>query len=203
MYHFNVSGSSATPAINHMLDISLDVPPAAQFGPGLSLSQSYGQPGGTTTFTGSNFPPGTNGRTVTLKEATSNTTLPTTPASITVSNGSFTGSYTIPQDMPGGNYRIKAIVPDTGNFAERDFQIVASGATFTLGVSPQSVELTTQQGQNSANVSVTVFSVGGATPSVNLNVEGAPPWLTYQFFGLPVNTAATDVNAVNPPAGGS
>ncbi len=203
MYQINVGGACADPPLNKFTNISLDIQPPAQWGPGLSLSQSYASAGNTITVSGANYPSPCNGKIVTIIEATTNTTLQTNPATITVSNGSFTGTFTTPAGIPSGNYRIKAIVATTGDFAEREFQILGTGETFTLGVSPSSATVTTEQGSNSATVTVNLFSIGGNSPTVNLALEGAPPWLTYQFGSLSVNTPATGVNAVSVPAGGS
>jgi hypothetical protein len=203
MYQINVGGSCADPPLNKFTNISLDIQPPAQWGPGLSLSQSYASAGDTITVSGANYPAPCNSQNVTITEATTNTTLQTNPATITVSNGSFTGTFTIPAGIPSGNYRIKAIVATTGDFAEREFQILGTGATFTLDVSPSSTTVTTEPGSNSSTVTVNLFSIGGNSPTVNLALEGAPWWLTYQFGSLPVNTPATDANAVSVPAGGS
>jgi uncharacterized membrane protein len=203
MFHINVEGNCADPAINKMTDINLDIPPPADWGPGISLSQSYAQAGDTITVTGSNFPPACQGENVTIKEAISNTTLQTTPATITVNNGSFTGTFTIPSGIPSGNYRIKAIVAATQDFAERDFQIMGTDDTYTLSISPQSITVATEAGGNSASTSVNLASIGGNSPSVNLDVIGAPSWLDYRFGSLPVNTAATGDNSIPVPAGGS
>ncbi|HJX13165.1 MAG TPA: carboxypeptidase regulatory-like domain-containing protein, partial [Dehalococcoidales bacterium] len=203
MFHINIEGSSADPAINRMTDVTLDIPPPAAWGPGLSLSQSYGQVGDTITLTGSNFPPATQGQTVTIKEVFTDATLPTSPQTITVNAGGFTGTVAIPQGIPSGNYRLRAVVPSTSDFAERDFQILGTGETYSLGVSPQSTTVTTEQGANSATVSVNIYSVGGSSPAINLAIEGAPSWLTYQFGSLPVNTPASGNNSVTVPAGGS
>jgi len=203
MYHINVGGACINPSITRMIDISLDIQPLGQWGPGLSLSQSYGVGGDSITITGANFPPSCNGQTVTIVEAVTSATVTTTPSTITVNNGGFTGTFTIPPIAMSGNYRIKAIVASTGDFAERDFQILGAGETFTLGVSPTSVTVTTEEGHNSASVSVNIFSVGGNSPSVNLGIDGAPPWLNYQFGSLPANTPASGDNAISVPAGGS
>ncbi len=203
MYQLNIEGSCATPAINKSTNINLDIQPLATWGPGISLSQSYAQTGDTITVSGANYPPACDGQTVTIKEAYSNTTLQTNPASITVNNGSFTGTFTVPAEIPSGNYRIKAIVEITNDFAERDFQIMGSGETFSLSLSPQSTSLTIEETFNSTSVSVNIFSMGGSSSAVNLALEGVPNWLTYQFGSLPPNTAASGANATSVPAGGS
>ena len=148
MYHINVEGTCTDPAIMKMTDINLDIQPPAEWGPGISLSQSYAQAGDSITVTGANFPPACQGETVTIKEVFSDTVLDTTPATIIVDNGGFTGTFTIPSGIPYGNYRIEARVLSTGDFAERDFQILGTGETFTLGVSPQSVTVTTELGSH-------------------------------------------------------
>ncbi len=203
MYQLNIEGTCASPPINKFTNINLDIQPQANWGPGISLSQSYARAGDMITVSGANFPPATQGQVVTIKEVFSNTTLPTNPASITVNGGSFTGTFTIPSGIPSGNYRIKAIVQSTGDFAERDFQILGTSETFTLGVSPQSMSVMTEQDHNTAIVSVNIFSVGGSSATVNLALEGVPGWLTYRFGALADNTPATDANAVSVPAGGS
>jgi uncharacterized membrane protein len=203
MYQINVEGACADPAINKLTSVNLDIQSAAAWGPGISLSKSYAQVGDTITVTGANFPPSCNGENVTIKEAYSDTILMTNPASIAVSNGGFTGTFTIPSGIPSGNYRIKAIVVSQDVFAERDFQILGTGETFTLGVTPQSVTVTTEAEANSTSTSVNIVSVGGNTPSVNLAIEGAPGWLTYRFGSLADNTPASGDNAVSVPAGGS
>jgi len=203
MFHINIEGACADPSITKMTDINLDIPSSAEWGCSIYLSKSYGQASDAITVTGSNFPPACDGQAVAIKEAVSNMTLQTTPATITVNNGSFTGTFTVPPGVPSGNYRIKAIVASTGDFDERDFQILGTGETFTLEASPQSITVATEQDGNSASTSVNIFSVGGNNPSVNLAIEGAPSWLTYQFGSLPANTPAVSDNTVSVPAGGS
>jgi len=203
VYQLNIDGSCTDPSINKVTNINLDIQPPAEWGPGISLSQSYAQAGDTITVSGSNFPPSCNGANVTIMEAFSGNTLQTIPATIAVSNGSFTGTFSVPSQIPSGNYRIKAIVQSTGDFAERDFQILGTGETFSLGVSPQSTTVATEEGQNSSSVSVNIYSMGGSNSTVNLALEGVPNWLTYQFGNLPVNTAAAGANAISVPAGGS
>ncbi|MCK4274652.1 MAG: IPT/TIG domain-containing protein, partial [Dehalococcoidales bacterium] len=202
MYQMNVDGSCADPYINKVTNINLDIQPLAEHGPGISLSQSYAQAGDTITITGANFPTTCEGENVTIMEVLTNVDLQTTPAAIAISNGSFTGTFTIPSGIFSGNYRIKAIVASTGDFAERDFQIMGTGETFSLGVSPESTTVATEEGYNSSSVSVNIYSMGGSS-TVNLALEGAPNWLTYQFGSLADNTAATGDNAISVPAGGS
>jgi uncharacterized membrane protein/phage protein U len=203
MYQLNIEGACASPQINKFTNINLDIQPQADWGPGISLSQSYGRAGDTITVSGANFPPATAGQTVTIKEVFSNTTFTTSPAVITVNNGSFTGTFTIPSGIPSGNYRIRAIVPSTGDFAERDFQILGTSETFSLSVSPPLISVTTEQGHDTTIVSVNIFSVGGSPAAVNLALEGVPNWLTYRFGALANNTPATDASAISVPAGGS
>jgi uncharacterized membrane protein len=203
MYQLNVEGACASPLINKMTNINLDIQSPAAWGPGISLSQSYAMVGETITVSGANFPSQCNGQTVTIKEANSNTILATNPATITVSNGSFTGTFIVPSGIPSGNYRIKAIVESTGDFAERDFQILGAGETFSMDASPPSTTLTTEEGGNSSMVSINIFSMGGNNPTVNLALEGVPGWLTYQIGSLPANTPASGDNAISVPAGGS
>ncbi len=202
VYQLNIDGSCTDPSINKVTGINLDIQPPAEWGPGISLSQSYAQAGDTITVTGSNFPPACNGANVTIMEAFSSNILQTS-ATITVSNGSFTGTFTVPSGIPSGNYRIKAIVESCGEFAERDFQILSSGETFSLGVSQESTTVTTEAEQNSSSVTVNINSIGGSSPTVNLALEGAPNWLTYRIGSLPVNTAASGGDAISVPAGGS
>ncbi len=203
MYQLNVDATCAEPAINKVTNINLDVQPSAEWGPSISLSQSYAQEGDTITVSGANFPPSCNGENVTITEAFSGTILQTTPSTISVSNGGFTGTFTIPSGIPSGNYRIRAEVLSTSEFDERDFQILGTGETFNLDVSPWSTEVVTEQGSNSSSVSINIFSMGGSSPSVNLALEGVPPWLTYRFGSLANNTPATGDDAVTVPAGGS
>ena len=201
MYQLNIEAACASPQINKFTNINLDIQPQAGWGPGISLSQSYAQAGDTITVSGSNFPPEAQGQTVTIKEAISNTTLQTTPATITINNGGFTGTFTIPAAIPSGSYRIKASVPE-GSFAERDFQILGTGETFSLSISPPSASVTTEQGNNNTSVSVNLFSLGSSA-TVNLALEGVPGWLSYQLGALAANTPASDGNAISVPAGGS
>ncbi len=203
MYQLNVDGSCTDPAIDKTTNINLDIQPPAEWGPGISLSQSYAQVGDSITISGSNFPPSCEGEAVTVMEAFTDVILATNPASITINNGSFTGTFTIPSGIPSGSYRIKAIVNSTGDFSERDFQIMGTGETFSLGVSPESTTVTTEEGQNSSSISVNIYSMGGNSPTVNLALEGVPNWLTYQFGNLAVNTPASGGNAISIPAGGS
>ena len=51
MYQINVNGVCADPIIDKVTNISLDIQPPAQWGPGLSLSQSYAMVGDTITVT--------------------------------------------------------------------------------------------------------------------------------------------------------
>jgi uncharacterized membrane protein len=203
MYQINVDGTCASPQINKVTNINLDIQSPAQWGPGISLSQSYAMEGDTITVSGANFPAGCNGQTISIMEAFSNTTLVTNPATITVSNGGFTGTFTIPTGIPSGNYRIRAIVPATGDMAERDFQIFGTGETFNLNLSPSWTSVTIEAGNNASTVSVNIFSMGGSSPSINLALEGVPPWLTYRFGSLADNTPASGNNSVSVPAGGS
>jgi len=203
MYHIEAEGQCAEPNITKWTTINLNVSALGEWGPGISLSQSYAQAGDTITVSGSNFPPECNGANITILEAYSGTTLQTIPANITVNGGVFSGTLIVPAEIPSGNYRIKAIVLNTGDFAEREFQIMGTGETFTLGISPESAAVATEEGGNSSSVSVNIYSIGGNSPTVNLALEGEPNWLTYQFGSLPVNTAASGVNAISVPAGGS
>jgi len=203
MYHITVEGVCTDPSITKYVDITLDVPPPAQWGPSIYLSQTYGSAGDTITITGSNFPAQLDGETVIAKEVFTDTTLVTIPATISLANGGFTATFTVPSGMPSGNYEIEARVPSDGAFAEQDFQIMAAGSTFTLGITPESLTVATEEGGNSASASVNLFSVAGSTPTVNLDVEGAPSWLQYQFGSLAANTPASGENAISVPAGGS
>jgi len=199
MFHINVGGASADPAITKMTDINLDIPASSDWGPSIALSQTYGRSGDDIPISGSNFPPATDNQTVIIREVVTNTQLQTTPATITISNGSFTGTFKTPS-LPSGSYQIEARVSTTSDFAERDFQILGTGDTFTLGVSPMSSTVTTG---NLTSVSVNIFSVGSNSPDVNLALEGASSWLTYQFDSLPANTAASGSDNVSVPAGGT
>jgi uncharacterized membrane protein len=203
MYQINIDGSCADPPINKVTNISLDIQPLSAWGPGISLSQSYAMAGDTITVSGVNYPPECDGQNVAIKEVSTNTTLQTNPSTITVTGGSFTGTFTIPDGIPSGNYRIRATVINTGDFAERDFQILGTGETFSLNLSPQTTSLTTEETFNSTSVTVNIFSMGGSNPTVNLALEGVPNWLTYRFGSLPDNTAASGANAISIPAGGS
>jgi len=203
VYHITVEGVCTDPSITKYVDITLDVPPPAQWGPSIYLSHTHGSAGDTITITGSNFPAQLDGETVIAKEVFTDTTLTTIPSPITLANGGFTATFTVPSGTPSGNYRIEARVPSDGAFAGQDFQIMASGATFTLSVTPQSLTVATEEGGNSVSASVNLFSVAGSTPTVNLDVEGAPSWLQYQFGSLAANTPASGDNAISVPAGGS
>jgi len=144
MFHINVEGACADPSITKMTDITLDI--ASSWGSSIALSQAYGSAGDSITISGSNFPAETQGQTVIIREVVTNTQLQTTPATITVNGGSFTGTFITP-DLPSGSYQIEARV-STEDFAERNFQIMGTGDTFSLGVSPQSTTVTRHQSRS-------------------------------------------------------
>ncbi|MFC2019425.1 IPT/TIG domain-containing protein, partial [Chloroflexota bacterium] len=203
MYHVGVHCQSQDPQIEKFRDLNLDVAPPADWGPSISLSQSYGKPGDVVTITGSNFTQSTLGSEVTIREMHSNSTISTQPATVTiVTGGTFSAQITVP-DVPGGQYRLEAKVAASGEFAEKDFEIVATGATYTISASPMSTNVVTESGSNSSTVSLNLFSVGGSSPMVGLSIENPPWWLTYKFGSLADNTPATGDDAIDVPAGGS
>ncbi|MBI2868412.1 MAG: hypothetical protein HYX96_01115, partial [Chloroflexi bacterium] len=201
MYHVIVEGDSADPPLAKVVDISVDVPPASQWGPSVSLSQSYGRAGDIINITGANFPPHTGGLPVTVTEAFSGGPIQTSPATVYIVIGSFAGTVTVPSGVPSGNYRLRFSAADV--MVERDFQILGEGSNFSLGLSPDAATVATEAGGNTASVSVNLFSIGGSGATVNLAIEGAPNWLEYRFGALPVNTPATGAGAVTVPPSGS
>ncbi|MFC2004666.1 hypothetical protein ACFLUY_00400, partial [Chloroflexota bacterium] len=202
MYYVGVEFVSQDPPIQHFRDLMLDINPPGEWGPSMSLSQSYGVPGNLITITGSNFM-GSIGEIVTIREIFSGTVVDTEPPVIYVSeDGTFNAQFTVPE-VPPGNYRLEARVNVTNEFSEKDFQIMGADASFSVSVSPWSTNVVTEPGKNSSTVSVSLFSIGGSSPTVNLYLEGTPPWLTYKFGSLAENTPATGSDAITIPAGGS
>ncbi|MFC2072951.1 cohesin domain-containing protein, partial [Chloroflexota bacterium] len=202
MYCIGVESDSQDPPIHKFRDLMLDIIPPGEWGPSISLSQSYGLPGDIINITGSNFMSPTNSI-VTIREIYSGTIVDTQPTIIYLAEGgTFSAQLTVP-DAPPGNYQLEARVEATSEFAEKDFQIMGAGSTFSVSVSPWSTSIVTEPGKNSSTVSISLFSIGGSSSTVNLYLEGIPPWLTYRFGSLSENTPATGGDAITIPAGGS
>ncbi|MBC8470855.1 MAG: carboxypeptidase regulatory-like domain-containing protein, partial [Planctomycetes bacterium] len=198
---YNIGLDCQSASINKYESVTLDV--YSSMGPSVSLSQYYGSVGDVITINGYSFSSSV-GQMVTLRETYSGQSLSTVPTQIMVSaDGSWTGTFSIPSFFSPGGYRLEAKVDSTGESAPNvDFQLVGSGETFTVNT-PNMVNVKTASGENSADVSINIDSLGAAL-TANVFVEkGGLWWLDYQFSGLAANQNASGADAVSVSAGGS
>ncbi|MFC1928039.1 hypothetical protein ACFLXK_00365 [Chloroflexota bacterium] len=199
MYYVGVNCDSSS--IHQFRDLTLDIY-SSDWGPSISLSENHGQAGDLITITGSNFM-ASKGEILTIREMFSGEAVNTQPAVITITQeGTFSAQIIVP-DIPAGYYRLEAKVDITEERAsEKDFQVLESGATFSVSVSPWSANVITESGNNTDTVNINLFSMGTSV-TVNLYLESFVDWLTYNFGTLADNIPASGADAITVPAGGS
>ncbi|MBI4498910.1 MAG: IPT/TIG domain-containing protein, partial [Chloroflexi bacterium] len=128
----------------------------------ITLSPPSGPPGATVTVSGGNFLPADTSATLTFDGVA----IATTPSVITVSGGSFTASFRIPQGTTAGSHIVRVVGSPGDDAATALFNVTQEGAVpvFTGKVNLEALGAAGDPRRQGYPLRVTLFPSGGVEP---------------------------------------